>query len=62
MQGEHKHIEEFKVFDNKGLLLIFEDGSHTYIDPENVSNIIHAVIMIAFDEYENEDLPFPEED
>lgn len=59
--NEHRHIEEFKVFENKGLLLIFDDGSHTYIDPDNVGNIIHAIIMVTFEEYEETDLPFQEE-
>lgn len=60
--NEHRHIEDFKVFDNKGLVLIFDDGSHTYIDPYNVGKIIHAIIMVTFNEFEEEDLPFPEED
>lgn len=58
MQGEHKHIEDFEILKDKSVILIFDDGSYCYIDSENISNIIHGIIILTFDE----ELPFKDEE
>lgn len=57
--NEHRQIEDFKVFSNHGVAIFFDDGSHTYIDPEIIGCIINEII--CFEEL-HEDLPFPEKD
>lgn len=58
MQGEHRHIKDFEILKNKSVIIIFDDDSYCLIDPENISNIIHGIIILTFDE----ELPFKDEE
>lgn len=52
--NEHRHITETGITEEGGIIHIFEDGSHTYIQPEIVKDIFIDYINLIPNKIEEE--------
>lgn len=37
---EHREIKSIKLYENGGFTIIFEDNTHTYIEPEIMQEVV----------------------
>ena len=51
---EHRIIEKFGITKEGGLIIVFDDKSHTFIDPEEMKKIIlnYSDLRLLLDEEE----------
>lgn len=52
--NEHRHITETGITKDGGMIHIFDDGSHTYIEPIIVKKIFIDYVNLIIDKIEVE--------
>lgn len=50
--NEHKKIELLSITEDLGLIILFDDGCHTYIEPEDFYEIWTGYLNLAIEKVE----------
>lgn len=55
--NEHRHITERGITEHGGIIFVFDDGSHSYLSPEDTQELINDY-LILINSVNIDELPF----